>query len=619
MRALHRFRRLSNSASCVSHFSHSNHAQRHPRTTAAVVVSAAPQTATRPSHPNFTGLAASDNLAHAQHQRGPRTDPLAILAVLPAFTSCHQRPNGPPRQTLPLFSDISPKPHHIPNFDKSSYYHTHTHTQPSPVSITRFDHPLNGRKHGVRRPVSNPQQANVGLFPDSTFVYDTVWSGNGCREQARLSTWPRIARGIMDNSYGAPSMSSTSGSKSPLNLSFFKNLNPEKKQTKDGQAPKRRGPKPDSKPALTRRQELNRQAQRTHRERKELYIKALEQEVLRLKETFAQTARERDAVNEENRKLKDLLIQHGISYDFGSTPIKFQHAESAYVQSSSASISGSYQGTSDSTGLSPPNMPNQMTHSQHYANIQTHQARNMAQMPTSRLDYDSIGIDFVLTLERPCMDHMQYLLVRSHNPEGQEFHHPMESPDDGEVEHISGHVLMGTSAPWSHIKDSPKESYPHQMPADLSRQSLAKLLDLSARLPIDREGEITPIMAWTMIFTCQRVGQLVEGDFERLKNGLAGKVRCYGFGAVLEEFEVRDALNGVLAEKDIVPAMSKAMFVSAELLYRDLQRSAGMLQVERLRSHKKRFVNTRLLHCESYLFATKSAFSHPDMSTSKIR
>lgn len=30
----------------------------------------------------------------------------------------------------------------------------------------------------------------------------------------------------------------------------------------DGQPPKRRGPKPDAKPALTRRQELNRQAQR---------------------------------------------------------------------------------------------------------------------------------------------------------------------------------------------------------------------------------------------------------------------------------------------------------------------------------------------------------------------
>lgn len=46
-----------------------------------------------------------------------------------------------------------------------------------------------------------------------------------------------------------------------LNLNFLKSLN-DKKTTRDGQAPKRRGPKPDSKPALTRRQELNRQAQR---------------------------------------------------------------------------------------------------------------------------------------------------------------------------------------------------------------------------------------------------------------------------------------------------------------------------------------------------------------------
>ena len=68
--------------------------------------------------------------------------------------------------------------------------------------------------------------------------------------------------------------------RSPLhmNLGFFKNLS-EKKTAKgersdpvmccqayrilDGQTPKRRGPKPDSKPALTRRQELNRQAQRS--------------------------------------------------------------------------------------------------------------------------------------------------------------------------------------------------------------------------------------------------------------------------------------------------------------------------------------------------------------------
>lgn len=47
-----------------------------------------------------------------------------------------------------------------------------------------------------------------------------------------------------------------------LNLGFLKTLT-EKRATRDGQPPKRRGPKPDSKPALTRRQELNRQAQRS--------------------------------------------------------------------------------------------------------------------------------------------------------------------------------------------------------------------------------------------------------------------------------------------------------------------------------------------------------------------
>ena len=110
----------------------------------------------------------------------------------------------------------------------------------------------------------------------------------------------------------------------------------------DGQPSKRRGPKPDSKPALTRRQELNRQAQRyvlnwiwlsarcfqiislmqisrTHRERKELYIKALEQEVLRLKETYGNICRERDTFADDNQKLRELLAANGIACPDGPT------------------------------------------------------------------------------------------------------------------------------------------------------------------------------------------------------------------------------------------------------------------------------------------------------------
>jgi hypothetical protein len=130
-----------------------------------------------------------------------------------------------------------------------------------------------------------------------------------------------------------------------------------------------------------------------------MYIKALEQEVLRLKEIFTQSTREQDAVHEENRRLRELLASHGISYDFGTTPVKFHHhAPSAYGASSSGSISGSYRGTSESTGFSPPPPPmsNPMGPP---PTMHTGQMRSMAQLPATRLDYDQLGIDFVLTYD----------------------------------------------------------------------------------------------------------------------------------------------------------------------------------------------------------------------------
>ena len=141
-----------------------------------------------------------------------------------------------------------------------------------------------------------------------------------------------------------------------------------------------------------------------------MYIKALEQEVLRLKEIFAQTARERDHVQHENNRLKELLAQHGISYDFEDMPVKFQHSNSGYDPSSSGSISGSYAPPSDSAGFSPPApppnglplaMPNdQMQPQSTGAPMQPQPLRhNMAQLPSTNLDYDQIGIDFVLTYD----------------------------------------------------------------------------------------------------------------------------------------------------------------------------------------------------------------------------
>lgn len=77
---------------------------------------------------------------------------------------------------------------------------------------------------------------------------------------------------------------------------------------------------------MTRRQELNRQAQRTHRERKEQYIRSLEIEVSRLREAFTQemsaanlaVVQHREmlqTVNDENAILKELLTAHGIQFE----------------------------------------------------------------------------------------------------------------------------------------------------------------------------------------------------------------------------------------------------------------------------------------------------------------
>jgi len=108
------------------------------------------------------------------------------------------------------------------------------------------------------------------------------------------------------------------------------------------------------------------------------------------------------------------------------------------------------------------------------------------------------------------MDHMQFLMIRSHASEAD----------------VSGHVMMATCPPESHIVSHPDEKYPHKMPDNMGLGDLTKLLDLSNRLPLD--GEITPIMAWAGIRSHSRFEELSEGEIQGVRDELAGKVRCYG-------------------------------------------------------------------------------------------
>jgi hypothetical protein len=140
----------------------------------------------------------------------------------------------------------------------------------------------------------------------------------------------------------------------------------------------------------------------THRERKELYIKALEQEVLRLKENFSMVSRDKETLAEENRQLKQLLAQHGIPWNgTGGVDELARNASIGYT--SSGSISGSYAPGSQSYSPPPPQLSNSNP-SFPFASPSDHgmNGRSITQQQIQQgVDYDQAGIDFVLTYGDP--------------------------------------------------------------------------------------------------------------------------------------------------------------------------------------------------------------------------
>ncbi|RLM01962.1 hypothetical protein CFD26_108809 [Aspergillus turcosus] len=371
----------------------------------------------------------------------------------------------------------------------------------------------------------------------------------------------------------------------------------QKKITRDGQPAKRRGPKPDSRPALTRRQELNRQAQRTHRERKEQYIRSLETEVSRLREAFTQemsaanlaVVQHREmlqTLNEENAVLKELLVTNGVQFEaelerrraerlasrgFRSSPLAGSSVASQGTGVPPASNANTY--TTPPTTLStvsadvspltngverveisptheitpPPPIHMTATSCEIPANLDLSAiARNQEPVQAFGGIFEvdpQLQIDFILTLESPCREHTDYLCRRS-----------VTEADDEDMP-FSGHALMATCPPPSYIANTtPEQAYPHKT-YDLPHANLSTLLNLSRQLVT--EGQITPIMALQCLKNHELYRTLTKDDVKIIIETLNTKVRCYGFGAVVEDFELMDCLSSVLGSK-VAPGFSAA-------------------------------------------------------------
>lgn len=132
----------------------------------------------------------------------------------------------------------------------------------------------------------------------------------------------------------------------------------------------------------------------------------------------------------------------------------------------------------------------------------------------------------------------------------------MDSPNNEEEALFSGHALMASCPPPSHIERVPAQeggllpTYDHKVP-DADLQILNNLLNLSQTLRGSAipTGQVTPIMALQSLKGHRNYGSLTREDVIGMIETIRGKVRCYGFGAVMEDFELRDALSSIFATK----------------------------------------------------------------------
>lgn len=164
-------------------------------------------------------------------------------------------------------------------------------------------------------------------------------------------------------------------------------------------------------------------ASRTHRERKELYIKALEDEVLRLKEIYSNISHDKERLAEENRQLKALLTQNGMSAPVagGASVLDDSMSNPSIGYTSSASISGGAPPSSYTSAFTPPPLagggghqtramsPHQHGHGHQHHNHSgqgTSAGAGGQQLRNPQVDYDQAGIDFVLTYDDPSKAYM---------------------------------------------------------------------------------------------------------------------------------------------------------------------------------------------------------------------
>jgi hypothetical protein len=270
-------------------------------------------------------------------------------------------------------------------------------------------------------------------------------------------------------------------------------------------------------------------ANRNHRERKENYIKSLEREVLRLREEEAAIVQTSKAVQEENAMLREILSQHSIPIPDRAAGLK--HVATVSVRDVTDGGQCLHVTMPDMTGyahtafdsFTPPFSASVEMSSPDSGHTATQQTREISTQPPERsfhnespkspglansssLDNPQIGIDFVLSLEQPCLGHTRG-----------------EGGISSDVP--SGHALTAQAPLLTSAPPTLTPSSSWEIPA----VEIDRLLDLSSQL--DLLGEVTPVQAWARLRAYPKFEKLSRDNLEALKQALMVEVHCYGYVA----------------------------------------------------------------------------------------
>ncbi|KAK1245240.1 hypothetical protein MKX08_004869 [Trichoderma sp. CBMAI-0020] len=307
-----------------------------------------------------------------------------------------------------------------------------------------------------------------------------------------------------------------------------------------------REPKGD--PVEKRRAQLRR-AQHNYRERKDKYTKALEAELARSRRNEAGLATEVQQLRARVYILNSLLSQNGISL-----PPEFaediSHGYTLHMDDSSPASEQAQTAirpleelqldpTSKAANQSSPSSSDGFNLRHHGSRFFrkplppvptatiTLSAKPSDKTHLSELDATTVGMEFVLTLERPCLGHV---------------HGNPKKPNEP-----GGHALTATVQLQSALSlppidpQNPKPPPYQQAPAAV----LDRLLNLAPS--VSEDGDVTPIQAWHYIRHQPQFGGFEIQNLNRLAEKLLVAMKCHGFGAAIQpslfESTVRETLS----------------------------------------------------------------------------